>query len=98
MEMSNLTVSKNIKTGMEKREIGKVLFNGDTCIIYRRKRTAKKPALYLWNITKQHYISSLYETGKKNEYWYEWQGVIYLLNSGTGKIKKMEWQRKGIKK
>lgn len=38
---------------------------GDNCIIRLRKRIANKQPLYIWNMTKMCYVSSLLEVNPK---------------------------------
>lgn len=76
-------------------ESKKIKLNGETVVIKKRVNgLTEKPPLYLWNLTKSCYVSSLKETGKENLFTFDIRKdgslILYNLIFLDGKIEVKE--------
>ncbi|HON83362.1 MAG TPA: hypothetical protein PLI22_04415 [Caldisericia bacterium] len=82
------------KQSEEKITFKKIIFRGLTFSILERKHLKdNKPKYYLFNIENKYYLSSLYETGENNTYYFDVRDDgKYLLKfneDGTYKIEEL---------
>ena len=60
-------------------------FNGDKVLIrVRKKQVNKKPLLYLWDLSKGCYLSSLYPQKRGGGFTFEVKGLWYTLTITEG--------------
>ncbi len=69
-----------------KEYLGKnIIFNGDKAVVRVRKKTLnKKTLLYLWDMSRSCYLSSLYPQNSEGLFLFEVGGIYYYLSFTGG--------------